>query len=60
MVTKPPPVPVTTPVEPTVAIIILLLLHVPPEGLPDNGTVAPTQTDVPPDTKGEAFTVIVL
>jgi hypothetical protein len=60
MVTKPLPVPVTTPAEPTVAIMILLLLHVPPDGLPDNGTVAPTQTEVPPETTGEAFTVIVL
>ncbi len=60
MVTPPALVPVTTPeVEPTVATVVGLEAHVPPETAFERVTVAPTQAvDGPDITDGAAFTVI--
>ena len=56
----PPATPVTIPlVEPTVAIIVLLLVHVPPVGEEPNVIVAPGHTVPGPVIEpGSAFTVI--
>ena len=57
IIASPAPVPVTTPAGLTVAIAEVAELHVPPEGVPASGTVALTQTEVPPETEGDEFTV---
>ena len=50
--------PVTIPVEPTIAIPVALLAHVPPPVAEDNVVVAPAHTDVEPViTAGVANTV---
>jgi hypothetical protein len=50
MVTTPPDTPVTIPLtEPTVAIDVLLLLHVPPATESVNANVAPAHTEQPVD-----------
>ena len=48
MVTTPPLTPPTTPVEPTVAIPGLLLVHTPPGVASASGIVVPVQTSVGP------------
>ena len=60
MLTLPPATPVTIPLaEPTVAIIVLLLVHVPPVGVELNVIVAPGHTvPGPVIVLGSAFTVI--
>ena len=52
--------PVTVPLsEPTVALAGLLLLQVPPGGVPESVIEALTQTAVPPVMVGIGFTVTV-
>ena len=59
IVATPAVTPVTIPVDPTVAIDILLLLHVPPVVISDNVIVLPGQTCVRPVIDaGAGFTVI--
>ena len=60
MITTPGPAPVTIPAGLTVATDVLPLLQLPPEGVPVNGSVALTQTEVLPEITGEAFIVIGL
>ena len=62
MVTAPPAMPVTVPVvEPTVAIVALLLLHVPPVFGSLKVVVRPTQVlAVPVIAEGTGVTVITL
>ena len=64
IVTVPAETPVTTPVdEPTVAIEVLLLLHVPPLVESNKVIVDPTHTEVGPeieDTVVDPVTVMVL
>lgn len=48
IVTVPADMPVTIPVEDTVAMPVLLLLHEPPSGLADSASVEPAQTVLPP------------
>ena len=60
MFTAPPPRPVTTPIVLTIALKVLLLLHVPPEGEPDKVTGEPTHTELLPEMVGDALTVMVL
>ena len=52
MVQVPAETPVTTPVDPIVAIEVLLLLQVPPEVLSNAVASKPTQTDVAPYIEG--------
>jgi hypothetical protein len=53
--------PVTTPVDDTVALAVLLLLHVPPPTLAVKLLVLPTQTvSVPEIAPAVAFTVTIL
>lgn len=61
MLAVPMPAPVTMPVElPTVAVLVLLLLHVPPAGVLPSVVVTPTQVlAVPVMVVGRAFTVTV-
>ena len=64
MVSMPPPVPVTMPVVPTVAMEVLLLLHVPPGTGSVRVIVAPSHTlpgpeMVPAERNVPMFTVIV-
>ena len=49
MITVPAATPVTKPAEPTVAIPVLPLLHVPPEVPSDKVMFAPVPTVVKPD-----------
>ena len=60
MIAVPPDMPVTTPEPlPTVAIVVLLLVHVPPPVASLNVVVKPTHTDViPVIVAGRGFTVI--
>lgn len=58
MVTTPVLYPVTMPDELTVAMVGVLLLHVPPEGLPVNVIVEPMQTELLPEMVGVGFTTI--
>ncbi len=52
--------PLTIPVEPTVARAVLLLLHIPPVLISVNGVVTPVHTvGVPPIANGVWLTVIV-
>lgn len=45
MIAVPAPIPVTIPdAEPTDAMVGALLVHVPPEGVPESVIVEPTQT----------------
>lgn len=44
MLTMPPAIPVTTPVELTVAIDVLLVIQVPPEGVPTKVVDEPIHT----------------
>jgi len=54
----PPAPPVTTPVsEPTLALSVLLLLHVPPAGVEFNVAVLPAQIGVLVIVEGLGFTV---
>lgn len=61
MVTTPPVTPVTTPLaEPAVAMVVLLLAHVPPTAGSVNVTVLPVHTcDVPDMPGGGRFTVTI-
>lgn len=61
MVAVPAETPVTTPVDPTEAVPVALLLHVPP-GVPSVKEMElPTHTALPPPiAAGSGFTVIVL
>ena len=57
IVEVPADIPVTIPVEPIVAIVVALLLHVPPP-TSANGVVYPTQTTgIPVIARGNGFTV---
>ena len=59
MVGTPAATPVTMPVDPAVARLVLLLVHVPPDGEELSDVVAPVQTvAVPVIAVGDAFTVI--
>lgn len=62
MVAVPGEIPVTMPVvKPTVAIVVLLLVHVPPPGASDNAVVNPVHTVLMPamgDGVGLTVTVI--
>jgi hypothetical protein len=49
--------PVMMPVLPTVAIMVLLLLHVPPDGDAVSIVVNPVQTVLLPDMEGVVFTI---
>lgn len=52
--------PVTSPVDALMdAIVGLLLLHVPPDGVLDNVSVLPTHTPVPEKSDGAVFTLTV-
>ena len=51
--------PVTTPDELTVAIVELLVVQLPPDGVPVKVIVEPVQTVVPPDMEATALTVTV-
>ena len=44
---------------PIVAVDVLLLNHVPPDGLPVNVVVDPTQTELLPEIVEASFTVTV-
>ena len=57
MVVKPIPMPVTIPVELTVAINELLLLQVPPDGVPESVVVLPVQAILLPDIEPAVLTV---
>jgi hypothetical protein len=57
IVALPATAPVTMPVEPIAAMAELLLLHVPPEGVPLKVVVAPEHTTLVPVTDGVATTV---
>ena len=59
MVTVPAAMPVTTPAVLTVAVVELLVLHVPPVGEAVNVIVEPAQTVLPPVIDAVALTVIV-
>ena len=48
------------PKELTVALNVLLLVHVPPNGVPVRGNVLPIHAVLPPDMDGAAFTVTIL
>ena len=57
MVTVPAVTPVTMPVAPTVAIAVLLLLHVPPVESVPNADVSPRQTlELPVIVDGNGLT----
>ncbi len=57
----PPDTPVTIPEASTVAMAVLLLLHVPPEEEPESGSVLPEQMGPPlPVIMGVPFTVMAL
>lgn len=43
----------------TVAIAVLLLVHVPPEGVPVNGRGVPIHVELPPEIEAPDTTVIV-
>ena len=63
MVAEPAANPFTAPVLPTVAIDVLLLLHVPPDGLEDNVVALPTHTFIVPvidDGIGLTVNVVVV
>ena len=60
MVTIPAVTPLTRPVLPTVAMPGLLLLHVPPEGVPVSGKGLPIQARPLPAIDAAGLTVIVL
>ncbi len=61
MVTVPAVTPVTIPVDPTVAMAVLLLVHEPPVVVEDNGVVCPTQRlAAPVIAAGAGFTVTVV
>lgn len=60
IVTIPAVTPLTTPVLPTVAMPGLLLLHVPPEGVPVRGKGLPMQASPLPEMDAAGLTVIVL
>lgn len=60
MVTTPVATPTTTPEVLTVAMAVLLLLHVPPEGVATKVAVVPMQSVVLPLITGVIFTVIDL
>lgn len=58
IVAVPAAIPVTIPVEPTTAVPVALLAHVPPPVAEDNVIVAPAHTDVAPVmAAGSALTV---
>ena len=57
MCTTPDERPVTMPAEPIVAIIALLLLHVPPDGVDDRVTDVPTQETSGPEMVAPMLTV---
>lgn len=60
IVTTPAATPVTTPVEdPTVAIVVLLLVHVPPSGLPVSVIEEPAHTVLGPEITGVGSTVMI-
>ncbi len=59
MVTTPELTPVTTPDGLTVAIDVLLLVHVPPEGVAASVVEEPMQTVLLPLIAAPAFTVTV-
>ena len=57
----PPDTPITMPEASTVAMAVLLLLHVPPEDEPESGSVLPAQMGPPlPVMIGVAFTVMAM
>ena len=61
MVTVPAVTPVTTPEEVTVALAVLPLVQLPPDGVSDNAVVAPGQTVAVPKIgpgAGSGFMVI--
>jgi len=58
IVATPELIPVTMPVDPTVATDGLLLLHVPPDGVPDSVVVEPMHTVLLPEIAAVAFTVM--
>lgn len=60
IVTAPATRPITVPVEPTVATVVLLLLHVPPAGEPESNTGLPLHAVTLPDIDAAGLTVIVL
>ena len=61
IVGAPAAIPLTTPDALTVAIVGLLLVHVPPEGVEDSVVVLPIQTEVTPlIAVGNPFTVAVV
>jgi len=49
----------TRPVEVTVAIAVLLLVQVPPEGVPTNDRGVPIHVELPPEIEAPDTTVIV-
>lgn len=58
MMAVPPATPDTMPVDPTVAVPVVLLLHIPPVVASVRFVVAPAQTEaVPPITAGKRLTV---
>jgi hypothetical protein len=60
MIAVPADIPVTVPVEePTVAMPVAPLLHVPPVGVPLKVEVPPTHITNVPDIVGTGFTVTV-
>ena len=59
MFTTPGVMPVTTPVELTVATAGLPLVHAPPAGVAANAVVEPVQTVLLPVITGAVFTVTV-
>lgn len=59
MVSEPDDRPVTTPDELTVALVGLLLLHVPPDGVAESVIVLPVQTVLLPDIAAVALTVTI-
>lgn len=60
MVTIPDATPLTTPVLPTVAILVLLLPHIPPEGVPVSGKGLPMHARPLPAMDAAGLTVMVL
>ena len=62
VVVKPPAIPVTTPVDmPTVATVVAVLLHVPPETLLVSEMVWPAQTDEGPEiVPGDGLTITTI
>jgi hypothetical protein len=60
MLTTPVLTPLTTPAEFTVAIAVLLLLHVPPVGVAASVIVVPRHIELLPDITAPAVTVTSL